>query len=190
MVIPKTRLGNAHQIDHATVRSLMSQSVYLITDSIKWPLYGSINSFIMVVYSRYACGSSEKIERDCGAGFLVLNAGSEYLPMDGADMIRNLLLGSFHTESEAIAYYKEYWLPVEREVSKVDTDWDMKLLIEAFLACKTYDKGPATLVGGQTYTYFQSWLFKDMADRTGASKDYIVQAKYVASELLSLVSDR
>ena len=75
-------------------------------------------------------------------------------------------------------------------MSKVDADWDMKLLIEAFLADKTYDKRPATHVGGQTYTDFQSWLFNDMTDRTGASKDYIMQAKYVASELLRLVSGR
>ena len=60
---------------------------------------------LMVVYERLAM-------RD--ATFCKPHRENEYVPMDGMDMIRNLLLGSFENEEDTIRFYKDIWLPMER----------------------------------------------------------------------------
>ena len=60
----------------------------------------------MVVYDRLALRDATwtKPTRD-----------AEYMSMDGVDMIRNLLLGSFIDEPEAMEFYNLYWLPLEKD---------------------------------------------------------------------------
>ena len=60
---------------------------------------------LMVVYERLAL-------RD--ATFCKPSRDDEFVSMDGIDMIRNLLLGSFRNESDTIQFYKTIWLPIER----------------------------------------------------------------------------
>lgn len=111
---------------------------------------------LMVVYERLAL-------RD--ATFCKPHRDQEYVSMDGSDMIRNLLLGSFTTENEALGFYKEYWLPLERLVSEEESG-DMKETLEAFLAEEEFNAGRATYIGGQIYADFESWLSRDQDSTT------------------------
>eukprot|EP00804_Cyclotella_cryptica_P021348 CCRYP_001595-RA/>CCRYP_001595-RA protein AED:0.32 eAED:0.10 QI:0/-1/0/1/-1/1/1/0/242 len=58
------------------------------------------------------------------------NRCEEYLSMDGTDMIRNLLLGSFSLEAEGRVFYDEYWLTLERRLDKIKSKIFSELLIK------------------------------------------------------------
>lgn len=116
---------------------------------------------------------------------------TEYQTMDGTDMIRNLLLGSFETSESKTNFYKSYWLPFERSLYHDHDDRDsntdnttteehsMKAIMEAFL---TNEKSkldnnqqhqlfvssrsfttPSSMVGigGKIYKDFESWMIFD-----------------------------
>jgi len=51
-------------------------------------------------------------ERD--AMFCKPSRDTEYASMGSADFIRNLILGSFQHEADAIIMYKQHWLPIEQ----------------------------------------------------------------------------
>ncbi|CAB9496253.1 Protein of unknown function (DUF1524) [Seminavis robusta] len=70
---------------------------------------------LMVIYERLAI-------RD--ATYCAPNRVGEFQTMDGADMIRNLLLGSMDTPANALDFYKTYWLPLEQQKQQRQDDDD------------------------------------------------------------------
>lgn len=112
---------------------------------------------LMVIYERLAL-------RD--AAFCKPTRSQEYQSMDGSDMIRNLLLGSFVSESDALEYYKEYWLPLERARSTTTANGNMVGVLQAFLEAQkgqgNDDNDNAAVsggvIGGQIYAEFQAWF--------------------------------
>lgn len=90
--------------------------------------------------------------------------------MGAADFIRNLLLGSFRNEADAISIYKTHWLPIELAAATAsakipncnvsDLTEDM---MKAFLKAqpeKTVAEAGAqpVIVGGQLYPRFRKWF--------------------------------
>lgn len=100
---------------------------------------------------------------------------TEYASMGSADFIRNLCLGSFHHEADAISMYKQHWLPIEQAASEAarrnctsTVAAFMEGMLDAFLliqpeqpkqqlAASTPSLVPGT-VGGQLYARFRRWL--------------------------------
>mmetsp|Transcript_106 Transcript_106/g.145 ORF Transcript_106/g.145 Transcript_106/m.145 type:complete len:181 (+) Transcript_106:398-940(+) len=95
---------------------------------------------------------------------------SMYATMAACDFIRNLLLGSFGDEKEAIKVYERYWLAVERkadEVGKrenVDPGQVMENVLTAFLTHeRVADRKRDTLdtmIGGNLYALFRDWALR------------------------------
>ena len=54
-----------------------------------------------------------------------------YQTMEAADFVRNLLLGGFGDEGEAIEAYINFWLPVERKADGVGGDGAGKVMEDA-----------------------------------------------------------
>ena len=137
---------------------------------------------LMVVYERLALRDATwtKPTRD-----------SEYVSMDGVDMIRNLLLGSFLDDASATHFYKTYWLPIEQIVegatSKTNTNNNaassplgnhktLQTMFQDFLSA-SYKKMAtdndnkheeevvinAGVIGGKIYAEFQFWFQKELA---------------------------
>jgi len=125
---------------------------------------------LMVIYERLAM-------RD--ATWCKPHRQQEYVSMSSSDMIRNLLLGSFSDQENAIEFYKRYWLPMEQISSHDDqhnVDDGMNILIQNFLKeqgfydnqqeiinkkKKKYDdnNNPASyIIGDKLYADFQLWL--------------------------------
>lgn len=113
---------------------------------------------LMVIYERLAL-------RD--ATFCKPRREEEYLSMDGVDMIRNLLLGSFREQTDALEFYKDYWLPIEKLTSEQSYGRSIKEVLEAFLDLRREDslvelladgKHNHGIIGGKIYVDFQAWL--------------------------------
>ena len=130
---------------------------------------------LMVVYERLAM-------RD--ATFCKPHREHEYVSMDGMDMIRNLLLGSFDNGDDTVRFYKDIWLPIERmsvepcasvqirqlsqsteplkpcnENSMLSTSpRTMQGMIQSFLSKQDVEEQDAGTIGGKDYAKFQSWL--------------------------------
>lgn len=112
---------------------------------------------LMVIYERLAL-------RD--ATFCKPRREEEYLSMDGVDMIRNLLLGSFHEQRDALDFYKDYWLPIEKLTSEKSYGRSIQQVLEAFLEKQKDDtqveladsKHNSGTIGGKIYADFQAWL--------------------------------
>ena len=116
---------------------------------------------LMVVYERLAL-------RD--AIWCKPQRKTEYMSMNGADMIRNLLLGSFQDQAEAVRFYKECWLPLEKQTAERSDAKSLEEVLKDFLHKQnTAETGesentvksqqPGT-IGGQIYADFQAWFNK------------------------------
>jgi hypothetical protein len=112
---------------------------------------------LMVVYERLAL-------RD--ATWCKPQRKTEYMSMSGADMIRNLLLGSFEDQAEASQFYNECWLPLEKKTSEHRKTLDEVLkefLHKQNIAEAKESENTVTTeqtIGGQTYADFQAWFDK------------------------------
>lgn len=111
---------------------------------------------LMVVYERLAL-------RD--ATFTKPTRVDEYVSMGGCDMIRNLLLGSFVTDTDdCTEFYHSYWLPLEKAVESAskssNTSFDLLFtdMLEAFIGAQDHDEVVVSgLVGGKLYAAFACW---------------------------------
>lgn len=116
-----------------------------------------------IIYERLA-------ERD--ATFCKPSRDSEYASMGSADFIRNLVLGSFQHEADAIIMYKQHWLPIEQAAAAAArrnctsaVSAYLEHMLDAFLQRqpeKPKQQLAAPLmpgaVGGQLYARFRHWL--------------------------------
>ena len=127
---------------------------------------------MMVIYERLAL-------RD--ATFCKPTRKEEYQSMDGSDMVRNLLLGSFMDDTGSADYYKECWLPLEQEVARHGRT--VPEVLRAFL--KAQNDGPigestrtkAGYIGGQVYADFQTWFATRLASINPSEKDMSIDEK-------------
>lgn len=95
---------------------------------------------------------------------------TEFASMGSADFVRNLLLGSFHCEPDAIEMYKRHWLPIEKAAAEAARQSHtsgvaaiLERMLDAFLKAQPEESlGPAALhsgaVGGQIYARFRRWF--------------------------------
>jgi len=96
---------------------------------------------------------------------------TEYASMGAADFVRNLLLGSFQREVDAVRAYKEYWLPIEKAAAGIVSRFGERApsnagLLEDVLAkfLDAQPSPPATTsmeqmwIGGFLYPKFRRWL--------------------------------
>jgi hypothetical protein len=124
--------------------------------------YGDGTDNLNIIYERLA-------ERD--AVLCKPSRDTEYACMGAADFIRNLLLGSFRHECDAIYMYKQYWLPIEqaggeaaRRSCTSGVAVFLETMLDAFLLAqpeKTEEELTASLVprvGGQLYSRFRRWV--------------------------------
>eukprot|EP00416_Gambierdiscus_australes_P015746 CAMPEP_0171078184 /NCGR_PEP_ID=MMETSP0766_2-20121228/14487_1 /TAXON_ID=439317 /ORGANISM="Gambierdiscus australes, Strain CAWD 149" /LENGTH=459 /DNA_ID=CAMNT_0011535293 /DNA_START=27 /DNA_END=1406 /DNA_ORIENTATION=+ len=100
---------------------------------------------------------------------------TEYASMGAADFVRNLLLGSFRKEQDAIDMYKQHWLPIEVAAAETAQEHHssnaavfMESMLEAFMKqqpqhLKGLKLPPSAGVGGQLYARFRRWLAKVLA---------------------------
>eukprot|EP00927_Polykrikos_kofoidii_P006468 TRINITY_DN12616_c0_g4_i1.p1 TRINITY_DN12616_c0_g4~~TRINITY_DN12616_c0_g4_i1.p1 ORF type:complete len:489 (+),score=85.96 TRINITY_DN12616_c0_g4_i1:205-1671(+) len=114
-----------------------------------------------IIYERLA-------ERD--AMFCKPSRTTEYASMGAADFVRNLLLGSFRQEADAIGIYKQYWLPIEQAAADAARQNQMsniavflEKMLDAFLSVQPEQpRGrvvkPPTGIGGLLYSRFRRWL--------------------------------
>ncbi|KAL3920214.1 MAG: hypothetical protein SGILL_003374 [Bacillariaceae sp.] len=142
---------------------------------------------LMVIYERLAL-------RD--ATFCKPTRAEEYQSMDGVDMIRNLLLGCFDKPDDALNFYKDYWLPLERLSEEKKTS--VKELVAAFLE-EQEEEGDASndaprivkigTIGGQTYAEFQEWFTEQQsqAESVGTNENELVRS--VGKDLLQFASN-
>ena len=140
---------------------------------------GGIDDDAQVVYERLAV-------RD--ATFCRPSRRSEYRPMGGSDMVRNLLLGSLGSNAEQTEFYRRYWLPLERthriaslrDEAQTDGDGDgkeeaLREVLRAFWIHETLklDEGrreelagvirssASGAIGGRMYGEFEAWMAYD-----------------------------
>lgn len=94
---------------------------------------------------------------------------NEHADMGAADFVRNLMLGSFSTEEEAITVYKAHWLPIELAAAAVVDQQGIADVLEsmltAFLDAQPKALQPDTdlniqMIGGQLYARFRAWVSK------------------------------
>lgn len=149
---------------------------------------------LMVIYERLAI-------RD--ATFCKPTRGNEYLSMDGADMVRNLLLGSFPKLEHAVSFYKDSWLPLEKLTSDQAYGHSLPEVFEAFLESRENGSGDEKkidtvenvkegIIGGKLYARFQKWYQEtlsssscDLEDRAAVQE--VVKA--VGAELLEFAKN-
>lgn len=106
----------------------------------------------------------------------------EFADMGAADFVRNLLLGSFQREADAIEMYKQHWLPIECAAAAAmdQTCSSVATLLEDMLTRfldappQRSTKGaaiPPTLgpIGGKLYARFRSWLTAELCREQGAA---------------------
>jgi len=121
-----------------------------------------------VIYERLAV-------RD--ATFCKPSRATEFASMGAADFVRNLLLGSYRCEVDAIDMYKQHWLPVEQAAAAASTRSRssniakfLEDMLNAFLnvqpekpACAASRPRQTVVVGGQLYPRFRQWLTAALA---------------------------
>ena len=98
---------------HSSPRQVLEHLTYSLIDGVDmlyFPIdvsrgYNDGTEDTQIIYERLAV-------RD--ATWCKPHRSTEYCTMDGCDMIRNLLLGSFVTIESKTNFYKSYWLPFER----------------------------------------------------------------------------
>lgn len=134
---------------------------------------------LMVIYERLAL-------RD--ATFCKPTRKEEYQSMDGSDMIRNLLLGSFANENDALDYYQKYWLPLEQQIQN-DGKKSMVQMMRAFLEAQKGEEpqegvGNAGIIGGQIYAEFQAWFAARLAREDGQVVSVEEKVRQVGVELM------
>jgi len=129
---------------------------------------------LQVIFERLA-------QRD--ATFCKPHRNSEIASMGAADFIRNLLLGSFKDEREAVEIYRSHWLPIEKAAadasirSKTSNIAEiLETMIKRFLDTqpeKTQAENPMPFqIGGQLYPRFRKWFVAALAaDNTLHSED-------------------
>jgi hypothetical protein len=98
--------------------------------------------------------------------------------MGAADFIRNLLMGSFRCEADAIAMYKNHWLQIEQLAAAAsvkshgsNTADILEAMINKFLKLQPEVSAklarPSALqpvvVGGELYPRFRQWLVASLA---------------------------
>jgi len=100
---------------------------------------------------------------------------TEFASMGAADFIRNLLLGSFEHESDAIDMYKSHWLQIEQLAAEAcvqkrssDIAEAMEEMVRKFLKSqpekmKKPSKAAWVVVGGDLYPQFRQWLTSALA---------------------------
>lgn len=100
---------------------------------------------------------------------------TEFASMGAADFIRNLLLGSFEHESDAIDMYKRHWLQIEQLAAEACVQHRtsnvaevMEGMIKKFLKSqpekvKKPSKAAHVVVGGDLYPQFRQWLTSALA---------------------------
>lgn len=103
---------------------------------------------------------------------------SEGHSMDGTDMIRNLLLGSFRTNAQKQAFYEQLWLPLERmfqttalnndETNREDDEESLRAILRAFLNNSItsrhkhhHQSATPGVIGGRIYRDFETWMAND-----------------------------
>lgn len=118
------------------------------------------------------------------ATFCKPHRATEYANMGAADFVRNLLLGSFEQECEAIRMYKTHWLPIEQGAA---ASADLKRssgvaeilegMLDSFLNAQPEHMQKSCVaastskgIGGELYARFRKWLIAALAegDPTGA----------------------
>jgi len=116
---------------------------------------------LQVIYERLAV-------RD--ATFCKPQRATEFASMGAADFVRNLLLGSFRSEADAIEMYKNHWLPLEQAAAAASVrrrNSNIAEILETMLSkflkvqpeTTTVPKLSVTaVVGGQLYPRFRKWL--------------------------------
>jgi len=124
-----------------------------------------------LIYERLA-------QRD--ATFCKPSRGSEFVTMGAWDFVRNLVLGSFRHEEDAIAMYHQHWLPIEeaamRALTRHRRSASMAALLESVLdsflktqlAARPTAAAPApclprAVVGGDLYSRFRLWFVAAIA---------------------------
>lgn len=96
---------------------------------------------------------------------------TEFASMGAADFIRNLLLGSFRTEEDAIRMYKLKWLPIEQAAAAAsirnkssDISEVLDSMLGAFLKAQPETDAAQSRqtqllqIGGELYPRFRKWL--------------------------------
>jgi len=123
---------------------------------------------------------------------------SEYANMGSADFVRNLLLGSYDREEDAIEMYKNHWLPIEQAAAAAaDRRHDsavatfLENMLESFLQERSdvMQTGPilgSCVVGGQLYPRFRKWLAAEIA-KTGSGDAETASADRVQSKTTDLL---
>lgn len=108
---------------------------------------------------------------------------TEFMGMGAADFVRNLLLGSFQDEADAIDMYKRYWLPIEQmaAASSVRNRSSniaeiLECMIKRFLKSQPEksekpSKGAQLPIGGELYPQFRRWLTAALASDVSRADD-------------------
>eukprot|EP00929_Paragymnodinium_shiwhaense_P052014 TRINITY_DN26088_c0_g1_i1.p1 TRINITY_DN26088_c0_g1~~TRINITY_DN26088_c0_g1_i1.p1 ORF type:complete len:475 (-),score=97.00 TRINITY_DN26088_c0_g1_i1:222-1646(-) len=110
---------------------------------------------------------------------------TEYANMGAADFVRNLVLGSFSSESDAISVYKDDWLPIEKAAAaaaKTSRQGDIAKILESMLtrfldvqseAMQVSFSAPVQgfSVGGNLYARFRRWFEAAMAGQEAQQAD-------------------
>lgn len=117
---------------------------------------------------------------------------TEFASMGAADFVRNLLLGSFRQEADAIKMYKQYWLEIEQAAADASIRNRTSNIAEVlegmmskFLKEQAEDSQTTTLqqsvVGGQLYPRFRRWftvaLSSDVSSEFGESEAEAMERK-------------
>mmetsp|Transcript_30374 Transcript_30374/g.65419 ORF Transcript_30374/g.65419 Transcript_30374/m.65419 type:complete len:530 (+) Transcript_30374:144-1733(+) len=130
---------------------------------------------------------------------------NEAANMGAADFVRNLLLGSFQREADAIDAYRRFWLPVEAAAGEASGRGSLSVastleaMLDAFL--KEQKKlGPTvkatpglyTPIGGAMYSRFRQWLATWLsADAANLDESEVVERRTLeALEILAKFSSR
>ena len=118
----------------------------------------------------------------------------EFASMGSADFVRNLLLGSFHRECDAISMYKRHWLPIEQAAAEAARRSGtsgvaafLEGMLDTFLEAQPEHHRPAMLdpgaVGGQLYARFRRWLAAATLDVDTTSEDICCGSVLEGAEL-------
>jgi hypothetical protein len=94
---------------------------------------------------------------------------TEFASMGAADFVRNLLLGSFRQEADAVRMYKQYWLEIEQAAAAAsirnctsNIAEVLEGMLSKFLKKQPEDTSNTSLeqviVGGQLYPRFRKWF--------------------------------
>lgn len=166
---------------------LLASLAEVVLDKLEWLLFpintsgehhdGTEN--LQVIYERLAV-------RD--ATWCKPHRSTEFASMGAADFVRNLVLGSFRRESDAIYMYKQHWLPIEQAAAAASSRRRSRNIAQAlegmltsFLNAqpeKSYGATPipvrSVVVGGHLYPRFRQWLSAALADLESVEGEDVV----------------